>query len=557
MHEIIAQISGYLRAMWRHRWYALAAAWLVSLIGWLLVFSMPSRFEASARIYVDTTSILGPLMQGLAVKPNLDQQVGMIARTLITRPNLEKVLRNSDLDIKAKNNTEKEGLIDLLQARIQLTGTGKDNLFSLTYWDSHPDQAKKVVQALVNIFVESSLGDKRKDSESARRFLDEQIKSYEQKLVLAENSLKDFRQKNMGVMPDDKQNYYGRLSDASARLNQAQLELKETENARDSIKAQVAGEDPVLLPEETPFDVAEAEKNKSSAKRNPELGERIQSLEKNLDAYRLKYTEQHPDIVATKRILAQLQGQKENESNEAKVEEEIGQAKRAEEAKASAEKGFSANSNIRRQNLNPVFQQLKVALGEAEATVASMKARVNEFQSRLSDLKNQANMVPQIEAELSQLNRDYEVNKANYEKLLARRESATMSNEMDAGTGGLDFRVIDPPRVPLMPSSPNRPLLYTLVLVGGLLAGLALAFAMSQVRPMFTDRDALREFTGLPLLGSVSMIWTPDQKRKSRRRTLVYAMTCLGLLCVYGVVMTANLLRDDGIISKMRTLTNL
>ena len=186
-----------------------------------------------------------------------------------------------------------------------------------------------------------------------------------------------------------------------------------------------------------------------------------------------------------------------------------------------------------------------------------MKARVNEFQSRLSDLKNQANMVPQIEAELSQLNRDYEVNKANYEKLLARRESATMSNEMDAGTGGLDFRVIDPPRVPLMPSSPNRPLLYTLVLVGGLLAGLALAFAMSQVRPMFTDRDALREFTGLPLLGSVSMIWTPDQKRKSRRRTLVYAMTCLGLLCVYGVVMTANLLRDDGIISKMRTLTNL
>ena len=211
----------------------------------------------------------------------------------------------------------------------------------------------------------------------------------------------------------------------------------------------------------------------------------------------------------------------------------------------------------RRQNLNPVFQQLKVALGEAEATVASMKARVNEFQNRLSDLKNQATMVPQVEAELSQLNRDYEVNKANYEKLLARRESATMSNEMDAGTGGMDFRVIDPPRVPLAPSSPNRPLLYTLVLLGGLLSGISLAFAMSQIRPMFSDRDALREFTGLPLLGSVSMIWTPEQRRKSRRRTIVYAATCLGLLCMYGAMMTANLLRDDAIISKVRTLTNL
>lgn len=554
MHEIIGQLSGYLRAMWRHRWYALATAWIVSLSGWALVTSMPSKFEASARIYVDTTSILGPLMQGLAVKPNLDQQVGMIARTLITRPNLEKVLRNSDLDIRAKNNSEKEELIDMLQARIQLIGTGKDNLFSLTYWDSHPGQAKKVVQALVNIFVESSLGDKRKDSESARRFLDEQIKSYEQKLVLAENSLKDFKQKNMGIMPDDKQNYYGRLSEASARLNQAQLELKEAENGRDAIKSQVAGEDPILLPDETPSEVAEAERNRSGYKRNPELDERIQSLEKNLDAYRLKYTEQHPDILATKRILAQLQDQKEKENQAAKVDEEIEQAKHAEEAKASGEKNVM---QTRRQNLNPVFQQLKVALGEAEATVASMKARVNEFQNRLSDLKNQATMVPQVEAELSQLNRDYEVNKANYEKLLARRESATMSNEMDAGTGGMDFRVIDPPRVPLAPSSPNRPLLYTLVLLGGLLSGIALAFAMSQIRPMFSDRDALREFTGLPLLGSVSMIWTPEQRRKSRRRTIVYAATCLGLLCMYGAMMTANLLRDDAIISKVRTLTNL
>jgi polysaccharide chain length determinant protein (PEP-CTERM system associated) len=556
MHEIIGQLSAYLRAMWRHRWYALAVAWLVSLAGWAVVISMPSRYEASARIYVDTTSILGPLMQGLAIKPNLDQQVGMIARTLITRPNLEKVLRNSDLDLRAKNNTERETLVDLLQSRIQLIGTGKDNLFSLTYWDSHPDQAKKVVQSLVNIFVESSLGDKRKDSESARRFLDEQIKSYEQKLVVAENALKEFKQKHMGLMPDEKQNYYGRLSEASARLNQAQLELKEAENARDSIKSQIAGEDPVLLPEETPAEVAEAERNKGSARRNPELDERIQSLEKNLDAYRLKYTEQHPDIIATKRILAQLQEQKEKENQEAKVSEEIEQAKRAEEAKVLAGKG-GPGYGASRQNLNPVFQQLKVALGEAEATVASIRARVNEFQNRLTDLKSQANMVPQVEAELSQLNRDYEVNKANYEKLLARRESATMSNEMDAGTGGLDFRVIDPPRVPPIPSSPNRPLLYTLVLLAGLLLGLALAFAMSQIRPMFSDREALREFTGLPLLGSVSMIWTPDQKRKSRQGTVVYTMTCLGLLCVYGAVMTANLLREEGIISKVRTLTNL
>ena len=553
MHDTITQLLGYLRAMWRHRWYALAVAWLVCLVGWVVVSILPSRFEASARIYVDTKSILGPLMQGLAVQPNLDQQVGMIARTLITRPNLEKVLRNSDLDVKAKSNADKEAMIDLLLARIQLIGTGKDNLFALTYWDSHPDQAKKVVQSLVNIFVESSLGDQRKDSESARRFLDEQIKSYEQKLVVAENALKEFKQKHMGLMPDDKQNYYTRLSDAGGRLNQAQLELKEAENARDAIKNQLTGEDPVLLPEEMP--VLEGDRNKQSAKRNPELDERIQSLEKNLDALRLKYTEQHPDIDGTKRILVQLNEQRDKESQEAKVGEEIEQAKRAEEAKAATHKGGGFSSG--RHNTNPVFQQLKVALGEAEAAVASIRARVAEYQSRLTDLKGQANMVPQVEAEMTQLNRDYEVNRANYDKLLARRESAVMSNEMDASSGGLDFRVIDPPRASTLPSGPNRPLLHTLVLLGGLLLGVALAFAMSQIRPMFSDREALREFTGLPLLGSVYMIWTPEQKRKSRRRTFVYAMTCLGLLGLYGAIMTANLLKEEGIVNKVRTMTNL
>jgi polysaccharide chain length determinant protein (PEP-CTERM system associated) len=550
MHELIAQFFSHVRNMWRHRWYAVGVAWLVCLAGWIIVYMLPNRFEASARVYVDTQSILKPLLQGLAVQPNLDQQVAMIARTLITRPNLEKVLRMADLDIKAKTGADKEGLIDMLSARMVLSSTGKDNLFAVTYWDSHPDQAKKVVQSLLTIFVESSLGDKRKDADSARRFIDEQIKAYEQKLVVAENSLKEFKQKHIGMMPDEKQNYYNRLSDGAGRLNQAQLELREAENARDAIKAQIAGEEPMLLGEESS---AEPEKE---VKLDPELEDRIQTLQKNLDSLRLRFTERHPDIVSTKRILAQLQDQKEKAVQEAKMSDEIEQAKRAQEGKASADKNAAANA-AKRHNANPVFQQLKVALSESEASVAAIKARVREFETRLSDLKAMANMVPQVEAELSQLNRDYEVNKANYEKLLARRESAQISGEMESSAGGLDFRVIDPPRVPSAPSGPNRPLLDSLVLLGGVFGGLALAFIMSQIRPTFNDRQGLREFTGLPLLGSVSMIWTSEQRRKSRQKTLAYALSCFGLICAYGLIIAVSLLRDEDLINKVRSLANL
>jgi polysaccharide chain length determinant protein (PEP-CTERM system associated) len=550
MHEIIGQLVSYLRGMWRHRWYAVGVAWVICLAGWIAVYMLPNRYEASARVYVDTQSILKPLLQGLAVQPNLDQQVGMIARTLITRPNLEKVLRMADLDIKAKNNLEKEALIDMLAARLQLSSTGKDNLFTLSFWDSRPDQARKVVQSLLTIFVESSLGDKRKDADSARRFLDEQIKAYEQKLVVAENALKEFKQKNMGMMPDEKQNYYSRLSEAAGKLNQAQLELREAENARDAIKAQIAGEEPVLLGDESLAAGPEKE-----VKLDPELEERIQTLQKNLDSLRLRFTEQHPDIVSTKRILAQLQEQRDKATQDAQMANEIEQAKRAEEAKGLGEAG--AATLMKRQKANPVFQQLKVALSEAEASVAAIKARVKEYESRLVSLKSLATMVPQVEAELSQLNRDYEVNKANYEKLLARRESAQISGEMESSSGGLDFRVIDPPRAPSAPSGPNRPLLDTLVLLGGVVAALALAFAMSQIRPTFSDRQGLRELTGLPLLGSVSMIWTTEQKRHSRQRTLAYAVSCFGLLCAYGLIMAVNLLKDEDILHKVRALANI
>jgi polysaccharide chain length determinant protein (PEP-CTERM system associated) len=554
MHEVIAKVLSLIRGLWRYRWPAVGLAWLACVGGWIYVYMMPNRFEASARVYVDTQSILKPLMQGLAVQPNLDQQISMMSRTLITRPNLEKVLRMADLDIKVRSTAEKEGLIDVLARRIEIKGTGKDNLYSLTYWDSDSAQAKKVVQSLLTIFVEGSLGDKRKDADGARRFLDEQIKVYEQKLIVAENALKEFKQKNMGLMPNERQDYYGRLGESSERLKQARLELREAENARDAIRAQIAGEEPVLLPEQEDIAVGEGGGRKDFRDVNPELQGRIEALEKNLDQLRLKYTEKHPDIVGTKRILQQLEEQKAKEMQELQAQGEIDQAKRAEEAKAS---GGLALDRGQRKNANPVFQQLKVQVSTAEAAVASIKARVAEHEEAYKELKAMANMVPQVEAEMSQLNRDYEVNKANYEKLLARRESAQISGEMEQTNEGLDFRIIDPPRVPLQPTGPNRPLLYTVVLLVGVLVAFGFALIMSQVRPTFHDKQGLREFTGLPLLGSVSMIWTPDQRRKAMRGRFAYTLGCIGLLCAYGAIMGITMLKSDDMLGKLRGLVGL
>ena len=182
MQELIKQLFGIARGMWRYRWPGVFAAWLVAIVGVVVVFRVPDQYEASARVYVDTQSILKPLMAGLTVQPNVAQQVNMLSRTLLSRPNLERLVRMADLDLGAKAVEAQDALITDLGKRIEIRDAGRDNLYTLAIKDNDQDRARLIIQSLTSIFVESSLGASRKDTDVARAFLDEQIRRYEAKL---------------------------------------------------------------------------------------------------------------------------------------------------------------------------------------------------------------------------------------------------------------------------------------------------------------------------------------------------------------------------------------
>jgi polysaccharide chain length determinant protein (PEP-CTERM system associated) len=229
---------------------------------------------------------------------------------------------------------------------------------------------------------------------------------------------------------------------------------------------------------------------------------------------RLTYTEQHPDVIASKRLLEQLlEEQKRQES-------------------ALMRRSATVPRPVVRRS-----QNLQLAVAEAEATVASLRARVNEYEARFATMKAAVSRIPLVEAEYVQLNRDYEVNKQHFEKLLNRRESAHISQELDASGGSADFRVVDPPRVAPVPTWPNRPLLMSLVLLGSLAIGFALAQVLSQIRPTFTDRKTLQEVTGLPILGSVSTMSTDQERSRQRKRLFAWGSSYAGLFATYGAVM--------------------
>ena len=516
MQDVIDTLLVHARGVWRQRWYMLLIVWMVSIAGWLVVYKLPDQYRAAARVYVDTQSILRPLLSGLTVDNSNQgaQQVALMTRTLLSRPNLEKVARMTDLDLKGQNPEQMEAVLTGLSKEITLEGTGRENLYTIAYVNNDPQLAKRVVQSLLTIFVESSLGETRRDTDSAQQFIGKQIEDYEARLVEAEEKLKEFKRRNVGVMPARGEGYYESMQAAMGALEQAQLELHEVEDRRNEIKRQLEDEElnsESLIPS-SPVATAPSA-----------IDGRIQSLQAKMDGLLFQFTDRHPDVIEIKRIIAQLEKQKQ------------------EEIKAAALKP----GEKQREAVSPVYTQLKLALGEADANVASLRVRVNEHSRRVNQLKAMVDTIPKVETELGQLNRDYDVNKLNYETLLARREAAKMSEAAGQTSDEVKFKVIDPPYVPSTPSNPNRPLLMSVVLLGGVVAGIAFAFLLSQFKPSFDSRRSLTEITGLPVLGSVSMVWTPVQLRKRRIELGAFGLVGATLLIAFGGVEAVVLLDVD------------
>src|SRR3954470_943695 len=296
-------VADALRGMWQGRWAGLAVAWLAAVGGTILVFATPDKYEATARVYVDTQSLLKPLLQGLTVQPNVDQEVTMLSRTLISRPNLEKLVRMTDLDLETKTSEARENLLDGLSRTLYIKSIGQ-NLYSIGFTHRDRAQATRVVQSLLSIFVESGLAPKAKDTGQAQRFIEDQIKQYEQKLSEAENRLKEYKLKNLDLNVPQGRDFFGSMATLTESLQEARLLLQEAQKSRDTLKEQITDDDerpPVLF-----GSLADG----GPAAATPELDARITALTRSLDDMLLRFTDNHPDVLNTRRILGEAQTQR-------------------------------------------------------------------------------------------------------------------------------------------------------------------------------------------------------------------------------------------------------
>jgi polysaccharide chain length determinant protein (PEP-CTERM system associated) len=502
-----AQFKRVVQALWKRRWIGVATAWLVALVAIPAVMVVPDRHEASAQIYVDTQTVLKPLLRDLAYTPDIDQQVRMLARTLISRPNLAGLLDRVDVGQGAsKDSAVRDRVISRLMDQIKVTpvGTGTMNLYSITYRDTDPAQAKRVVEGTLNLFVNAGLHGQKRDSEEASQFIDEQIKVYEAKLVEAENRLKEFKVRNFGVSGVASQDFFSRMSTLADEVSKLKVELASAEQSREAYRRELAAESPQL-----PVDAVAGGGGQPVVS---EVESRLQAQQKVLDELLRRYTEEHPDVVSSRRVIAQLEAQKRQE----------------EQKRAAA----LAAGNLKAAATSPVYQKIRISLAETEALVASLRSQLALKESRLEQVRAAAGRVPQIEAELAQLNRDYDVMHKNYETLVARRESASIGVRLDESSRLADFRVVEPPQVSPKAVFPARVHVAAAAALLALALGIAVPILLDRLAPTFRDAESLQRSTGRQVLGSIGLKIGAAERRNLRTQGVGVALACAGLLMV-------------------------
>ena len=525
MTPALDHVFDEVRGAWRFRWYALIAAFAVALIGWAVVFALPDRYEADARVFVDTRTALKPALQGLTIDQNVDAQINYVRQSLLEGPQLERIAKDDGvLSPELTDERARAKILNALSDRIVLgvfsAGSQGDErstagtIYTFHYTDDDRARSLRVVESLLNTFVEETLGGKREGAQHAQQFLETQIKDYEQRLSAAEDKLAAFKKKNVGLMPSDQGGYFAQLQKEVDAAKKADSDLSVALSRRDELAKQLHSNSVISAAGSSGLIGGRG------AGGGSDTLSRIQETQAKLDELLLKYTDRHPDVIATRATLAELKQRRTTEL-------------------ANLQRGDASAIASSGAGNNPVYQSMQLELNKVDVDIAALRRELVQHQGTVADLRQRLNSAPQVEAEYQQLNRDYDVNKAQYTALLESYQKARLGERAD-NAGSVRFEIVLPPTSPLVPMWPKRGLLLALIWLAALGAGAALAYGLHTIKPILSSVRAVNELTAFPVLGVVSVAFPTAQRKNIVRHVWRISAASACLVLALGVVLALN-----------------
>lgn len=466
------------------------------LIGW----RWPMSYTSSATIIVDDKNIIQPLMQGAAVATEVADRARLAREIIQSRRIMNQLIEAVGVAHAGMSPVERERAIEQLKRQTNIVNLGT-NLIRVEFKDTDPERAYRANAKLVEFFIAENVGTKVKESESAFRFIDEQVRLYRAKLAKAEGNIKQFR---AGANIPRGRNEANREDSLYTRAEQTRLELKEAEIRRATLERQLEGE----------------ARTASDTSQERELRARLQTLQTQLNNLRLTYQDTYPDI-------ARLKGDIEQ------VKRAIGQEQK--------NRGGDGTVVLDEASATQLRQRLMQDLSQSQTQIAALRARLAETERTIQAGQEQGRRVTSGGVTLSDLMRDFEVNQSILDDLLKRREAARVSMNLDRDRQGLSFRIHDEASLPMQPSGPQ----FVHFAIAGLVLGLVLPFGLIYARQQLDARIrshiVIPERLSLPLITVVPHLSGPEEKARSTRSLQWLAILVFSIVfIVISVIVTGG-----------------
>jgi len=496
------------------------------IVGICLVFMLPKIYEAEILILIQPPKVPSDDVQ-YVVTMDIDSRLEALSRQILSRSNLEKIIKNFNLFAEKKYKTMfVEDKINDLRKRIDVTlmkreqpgravGLSGAYAFEISFKGKDPEKTFKVTNALASYFIDENTRFRENEVIGTSNFLEEELNSIRKELAKNEKKQKEYREKYMGELPEQLFSNLSMLTRLQEQLKVKQTNLLNEKNKLAMLKNQISEGGLV-------FGKGAMVTSDGRIVSDLEQSISLEQAQEMLAYLQTRYTNSHPDVIRIKKIISDLK--KKNNKN-----------------------GISTSDRLQYIPLDSRMkvEQIKVNINTLTAELSQLKSQIQMYQQRIEN-------TPAREQELASLKRDYHNINATYDLLLKKQLEAEVSVNMEKKQKGQKFIILDPARLPQKPVFPNMKMLFLLTLLAGPNIGLGLVFLLEYLNTSFRSPKDVESYLGIPVLATVPIIY--DEKDKLSQKvnqalsvfTIMFScvlLSAFAMLSFYGVDQTLGLFR--------------
>jgi polysaccharide chain length determinant protein (PEP-CTERM system associated) len=501
----------------RRRWWIIVPFCLSMIVGICLAIMLPRIYSAKTIILIQPQKVPTNYVQSV-VSMDIDSRLNILKQQILSRSNLEKIIQDFNLFSEPKyENMFVEDKINELRNKISIELIFPDekrdsrrfqprdqDAFSISFKGKDPEKVLKITNSMTSYVIDANLKARATEAIGTSNFLREEVDSIQIELAEKEKTLKEYREKYMGGLPQQLETNLRMLDRFQERLNARKIDLINVKNKLAILENQILEGD-ILL--------------------NRNSGEplTVEEAKARLAYSETRYTDKHPDVIRYKKMITEMK--KKNKNND---------------------KDTSDGAPYIPINLRIQKQQYKAEIETYMADISNLTSQIRDYQKRVED-------TPRKEQELLLVERDYNNIKKSHNELLSRKLEAEISFNMEKKQKGEQFQIIDSATLPEKPISPNMKILFLLTLVAGPNIGLGLIFLMEYFNTSFRNPEDLESYLDLSVLATLPIVYHEKNKRK-QRLSLVFSILSVMLSCV--LLIAFAVLSLKGVDQTMELLNN-